>query len=119
MITEFTTVDELLDIAKDSLKEVFSENIDEIIDEAMKSDPDVAGWEEESKQKKKKAIKAKMEAEEFTVRDLFRGIEWRRIPIGKRIQLGFRFFNEVEDKKIKGITPTKKTSQNQQQYMKI
>lgn len=118
MITEFTTVDELLEIAKEALKEVFSENMDEIIDEAMESDPDFVGGEE-SKQKKKKAIKAKMEAEEFTVRDLFRGIEWRRIPIGKRIQLGSRFFNEVEDKKIKGITPTKKTSQNQQQYMKI
>ena len=119
MITEFTTVDELLKIAKEALKEVFSENMDEIIDEAMESDPDFVDGEEERKQRKKNAVKAKMETEEFTVRDLFRGIEWRRIPIGKRIQLGSRFYNEVKSEKIKGITPTKKTSQNQQQYMKI
>ncbi len=120
MITEFTTVDDLLDIAKKSLDEVFNGDIDEIVGEAMDSDPDYADWDAERKQRKKNTTKAKMEEEVFTVRDLFRGIEWRRIPIGKRIQLGSRFYNEVEiSKKIKGIKATTKTSQNQQQYMKI
>lgn len=55
------------------------------------------------------------------VKDLFRGFEWNRIPIGNRTRLGIRFLAYIEENgndpsiNIKAIG---KTKQNQQQYKK-
>ncbi len=55
----------------------------------------------------------------FTVGDLFRRVEWRRIPVSKRLQLGARFFDEVNKGIITGIEPINKTPRMQQRYFKL
>lgn len=55
--------------------------------------------------------------ETFTVSELFRGFEWKRLPMGTRIKLGSRFFEITKDLNSP-ILPTEKTSQNQQRYIK-
>ena len=55
--------------------------------------------------------------ETFTVLDLFRGFEWKRLPMGTRIKLGSQFFDAAKDVNSPAI-PTEKTAQNQQKYTK-
>ena len=55
--------------------------------------------------------------ETFTVSDLFRGFEWKRLPMGTRIKLGSQFFEITKDVDSP-IVPTEKTGQNQQKYIK-
>jgi hypothetical protein len=119
MITEFTSVDELLKAAKESLERLLKEDVDAELDADIAYESNSRGWDDEKKKKKKNDAKRKMAEEVFTVKDLFTGIEWKRIPLGKRIQLGSRFFSEVNNNKITGIWPTDKTTQNQQQYKKF
>ncbi|MDE5946840.1 MAG: single-stranded DNA-binding protein [Oscillospiraceae bacterium] len=58
--------------------------------------------------------------EEFIIKDLFRGIEWNRIPKGMRTKLGSMILYLSKGKKLSGvIKPVKKTPQNQQIYIKI
>lgn len=60
----------------------------------------------------------------FTVRDLFRGFEWNRLPRGVPSKLGTLFFvyAEKEGKDLieipKEDDKNKKTKQNQQLYIK-
>ena len=58
--------------------------------------------------------------ETFIVRDLFCGVDWKRIPMGTRIQLGSMFFNRVCDP-AGGLSaaPLDKTPQHQQRYKKL
>lgn len=58
--------------------------------------------------------------EEFTVRDLFRGFEWNRIPRGVRLQLGSVFNAYVKDPNQGGklVSIGNKNAQNQQLYIK-
>ena len=44
-----------------------------------------------------------MDGEVFILRDLFHGIEWKRIPVEKRAQLGFRFYDELNKGIITGV----------------
>jgi len=55
--------------------------------------------------------------EEFTVSDLFRGFEWKRLPMGTRIKLGSQFFEQTKDV-TSPVIPSEKTAQNQQKYTK-
>jgi len=119
MITEFTSVDELLEAAKESLERLLKENVDAELDEGIAYESSFRGWDDAKRQRRRNEAKRKIDEEVFTVKDLFTGIEWKRIPIGKRIQLGSRFFNEVNNNTITGILPTDKTTQNQQQYRKF
>lgn len=58
--------------------------------------------------------------EEFIIKDLFRGIEWNRIPKGMRTKLGSMILGLTNGKKLSAvIQPVKKTPQNQQIYIKI
>ncbi len=118
MITKETSVDTLLNLAIASLNELLKEDIDGELDNDMKSNPIYNDWNEEEKMNEKGAIKSVMRRETFTVRDLFRGIEWNRIPLGKRIQLGSRFYNEYKNGD-KGIKPYNKTTLKQQIYIKV
>ena len=56
--------------------------------------------------------------ERFIVRDLFRGIEWNRIPKGLRTKLGAMFFAYVNGDGKDVFLPIGKTPQNQQIYSK-
>lgn len=53
----------------------------------------------------------------FLVRDLFKGYEWKRIPLKDRLLLGTLFLNHIN--KLNGtIVPIEKTSSGQQKYKK-
>ena len=54
--------------------------------------------------------------EEFIVKDLFRGVEWNRIPKGLRTKLGSMFLSYVNNKAKGSFEPVGKTPQNQQIY---
>ena len=56
--------------------------------------------------------------ENFRVKDLFRGVEWSRIPKGLRTKLGTMFFAYVNGEAKNIFEPVGKTPQNQQIYMK-
>lgn len=57
--------------------------------------------------------------EQFIVRDLFRGFEWKRIARGDRTKLGSMFFAYIGSKGQNMATPLGKTAQNQQIYQRI
>ena len=61
--------------------------------------------------------------EVFIVRDLFRGFEWNRVPIGTRAPLGTMFYNYYinpdKTSKTGELEDMGKTSQNQQKYKKM
>ena len=56
--------------------------------------------------------------ENFRVKDLFRGVEWNRIPKGLRTKLGAMFFAYVNGDAKNKYEPVGKTPQNQQIYSK-
>ena len=56
--------------------------------------------------------------ENFRVKDLFRGVEWNRIPKGLRTKLGSMFFAYVNGEAKNYFEPVGKTPQNQQIYSK-
>ncbi len=61
--------------------------------------------------------------EEFIVKELFRGFEWKRLPQGTRIRLGSEFLRYAKsvdgECRIEVLEGEKgKTSQNQQIYRK-
>ena len=56
--------------------------------------------------------------EKFRVKDLFRGVEWSRIPKGLRTKLGAMFFAYVNGEAQNAFEPVGKTLQNQQIYTK-
>lgn len=56
--------------------------------------------------------------ENFRVKDLFRGVEWSRIPKGLRTKLGSMFFAYVNGEANGMFEPVGKTPQNQQIYSK-
>lgn len=56
--------------------------------------------------------------ESFRVKDLFRGVEWNRVPKGLRTKLGSMFFAYVDSEAKGAIEPSGKTPQNQQIYLK-
>jgi len=57
--------------------------------------------------------------EEFCVKDLFLGYEWKREKRGKRMNLGILFLHEVEKNLTTVVKKLKKNSANQQVYQKI
>lgn len=61
-----------------------------------------------------------MNGEKFIVNDLFRGFEWKRIPMGSRTRLGKKFFDHqpVSRNGMPLVKPLGKTAQNQQIYLK-
>ncbi len=56
--------------------------------------------------------------ENFRVKDLFRGVEWSRIPKGLRTKLGSMFFSYAVGEASNTFEPIGKTPQNQQIYRK-
>lgn len=54
-------------------------------------------------------------AENFLLRDLFKGYEWNRISRSNRLLLGTLFLNKVNNEKL-GIKANAKTSSGQQKY---
>lgn len=56
--------------------------------------------------------------ENFRVKDLFRGVEWNRIPKGLRTKLGALFFAYVNGEAKDAFEPAGKPPQNQQIYSK-
>ena len=56
--------------------------------------------------------------ETLRVKDLFRGVEWNRIPKGLRTKLGAMFFAYVNGGAKNTYEPIGKTPQNQQIYSK-
>ena len=56
--------------------------------------------------------------ENFRVKDLFRGVEWSRIPKGFRTKLGGMFLAYVSGEAKDTYAPVGKTPQNQQIYTK-
>ncbi len=66
------------------------------------------------------AASAMVQPEEtFIVRDLFTGLEWKRIPRGLRIKLGAMFLLYVEGQNPNAFETVGKTPQNQQIYRRI
>lgn len=58
--------------------------------------------------------------EEFIIKDLFRGFEWKRIPKAMRTKLGSMILALAEGEKLsQNIEPIRKTPQNQQIYKKV
>ena len=56
--------------------------------------------------------------ENFLVKDLFRGVEWNRIPKGNRTKLGAMFLSYVSGEGENAYIALGKTPQNQQIYKK-
>ncbi|SDM72065.1 protein of unknown function [Fictibacillus solisalsi] len=56
------------------------------------------------------------EDEEFLVKDLFKGYEWKRIPLNERLRLGVLFLNEVMTRYEPSIEILEKSPSNQQIY---
>ncbi|MFH1512398.1 MAG: single-stranded DNA-binding protein [Bacillota bacterium] len=56
--------------------------------------------------------------EEFLVSDLFKGYEWKRIPIKDRLLLGSLVLAECNNNNT-GFTPSRKNRSNLQIYRKI
>lgn len=56
--------------------------------------------------------------ETFIVKDLFRGFEWSRIPVGNRSKLGAMFFAYCNREGAQVLESFGKTPQNQQIYRK-
>lgn len=54
----------------------------------------------------------------FLVKDLFKGYEWKRIPVKDRLLLGTLFLNYVNTCES-SICAIEKTSSNQQRYEKL
>jgi len=54
--------------------------------------------------------------EKFLVKDLFKGIEWNRIPKGFRTKLGSMFLNYIKGEASTRFEILNKTPQNQQIY---
>ena len=54
----------------------------------------------------------------FTLKELFRGIDWNNIPGGERRELGRRFKYEVKSGKIPNVTYVSKAENNSSQYIK-
>lgn len=60
-----------------------------------------------------------LEDGEFTVKDLFDGITWKRLSIGDRRSLGLRILNEARYSDLRNhIEILDKNSANQQLYIK-
>lgn len=57
--------------------------------------------------------------EKFRVKDLFRGVEWQRVPKGFRTKLGFMFYAYVTEQASDTFELAGKTPQNQQMYLKL
>jgi hypothetical protein len=57
-------------------------------------------------------------AEEFLVKDLFKGYVWNRIDKSARLRLGILFLNEITSNPTSGVEVLSKTSANQQKYRK-
>ena len=66
-----------------------------------------------------KAVSDVLVGEVFTIRDLFRAVEWKRLPMRTRIQVGSQFFDDFNQGRIPGIDTYGKTAQRQQQYIRI
>lgn len=66
---------------------------------------------------KEKTDKIVLENEIYILKDLFRGIEWNRIPKGNRTKLGGQYLRYIEEHR-KDIENAGKTPQNQQKYKK-
>ena len=56
--------------------------------------------------------------ETFIVKDLFRGFEWSRIPVGNRSKLGAMFYAYCNGEGAQVLDSLGKTAQNQQIYRK-
>jgi len=56
--------------------------------------------------------------EEFLVKDLFKGYEWKRYAIKDRLLLGTLFLNQVKGNPSLRLEVLDKTSSNQQRYKK-
>ncbi|NLZ36261.1 MAG: DUF1413 domain-containing protein [Clostridiales bacterium] len=54
----------------------------------------------------------------FTVKDLFVGVEWKRLPDSSKKQLGIFFHDFVKNQGKDGYAAVEKTRQNQRQYKK-
>lgn len=57
--------------------------------------------------------------EVFMVKDLFKGYEWNRIELNKRLRLGSLFLNEIESDPQLNVECFDKSSAKQQRYIKI
>ncbi len=66
----------------------------------------------------KKEIEKLNADEEFLVKDLFLGYEWKRIGIENRTHLGASFFNFAQGNGASQVAILDKTPQNQQRYRK-
>ena len=63
-------------------------------------------------------VKNLLTGEEFIVRDLFLGYEWKRIDKGNRTRLGSLFFAFAQSEGLAELAILGKTPQNQQIYRK-
>lgn len=62
-------------------------------------------------------IKNLVPGEEFIVKDLFKGYEWKRIPKASRLTLGSEFFRYITSSSNQfPIVSTEKTKSNKQKY---
>ena len=66
----------------------------------------------------KKRISSLPTGTQFSLNDLFTGIEWNHFEKKDRLLAGRNFFALVEDKKISDVESNGKTSGNKQIYIK-
>lgn len=66
----------------------------------------------------KKRISSLPTGTQFSLNDLFTGIEWNHFEKKDRLLAGRNFFSLVEDKKISDVESNGKTSGNKQTYIK-
>lgn len=66
----------------------------------------------------KKRISSLPTGTQFSLNDLFTGIEWNNFEKKDRLLAGRNFFALVEDKKISDVESNGKTSGNKQIYIK-
>ena len=120
MITEFTSVDELLEAAKESLERLLKENVDAELDEGIAYESSFRGWDDAKRQRKRNEAKRKIDEDSFKdeYKDASKDDYASDEVIESAASVYSEMFEEDDDQKwvIKKIGDLKKTTKDDTRF---